>query len=56
MLSNQMIIIAKDSGRLLFRETLHSKTPLPLPDNFFITHGTLIYVKEKRTLVGIALP
>ncbi|HWF44566.1 MAG TPA: DUF4905 domain-containing protein [Candidatus Kapabacteria bacterium] len=56
LLSNELIVIDARTGDLLFRETLHRETPFPLPDNFFVTHRTLIYVKEKRILVGVPLP
>jgi hypothetical protein len=56
VLSNELVVIDTQTGELLFRETLHRETPFPLPDNFFVTHRTLIYVKEKRILVGVPLP
>ena len=55
LLSNELIVLEKNTGDVLFSETLHSETPLPLPDNFFVSHHTLIYVKEKRTIVGLRL-
>jgi len=55
LLSNELVVIDTQTGDLLFRETLHRETPFPLPDNFFVTHRTLIYVKEKRILVGVPL-
>ena len=55
MLTNELIVLGKKNGKLLFRETIHRETPFPLPDNFFVTHDTLIYVKEKRELVGVKL-
>jgi hypothetical protein len=54
-LSNHLAILNKESGDLLFRETLNSRTPYPVPDNFFIHRGVLIYVKETTEIVGIPL-
>ena len=56
LLSNELLILDKNTGDVLFSETLHRETPLPIPDNFFVTHQSLIYVKEKRTIVGVSLP
>ncbi|MDP4198171.1 MAG: DUF4905 domain-containing protein [Bacteroidota bacterium] len=53
LLMNELIIFKK--GRLVFRETIQAETPLPLPENFFVSHNILLYVKEKRTLVGVDL-
>ncbi len=55
MLTNELVVLGRKSGKVIFRETLHRETPFPLPDNFFVTHDTLIYVKEKRELVGVKL-
>lgn len=54
-LSNHLVILDKDSGDVLYREVLNSRTPYPVPDNFFIHRGVLIYVKETTELVGIPL-
>jgi hypothetical protein len=56
LLSNEMLVLSRETGEVLFRETLHTETPLPLPDNFFVNRHTLIYVTEKRTVSGIRLP
>jgi len=53
LLSSELLVLKND--RLTFRETIHAETPLPLPENFFVSHDFLLYVKEKRTLVGLDL-
>ncbi len=60
-LSTELLVFDTRSSKLVFRETIHAETPLPaswamlLPDNFFVSHDFLLYVKEKRTLVGVDL-
>lgn len=55
MLSNELLVFDTRSSKLVFRETIQAETPLPLPNNFFVSHDFLLYVKEKRTLVGVDL-
>ncbi len=55
LLVNRLAIVSKESGDLLYRDTLASSTPYPVPDNFFIHQGILIYVKETTDLIGIPL-
>ncbi len=55
LLVNELKVLDRESGEVLFSETLNAETPFPVPDNFFINRGTLIYVKEKREVVGVAL-
>ena len=54
-LANELYILNRESGELVYHDTLNGDTPFPIPDNFFIHRGTLIYVKEKREIVGVAL-
>jgi len=44
-----------DRERVVFQETLAKETPLALPDNFFLSHDHLLYVKDKRVLTAVAL-
>lgn len=53
-LTNELTVF-DSAGWLRFRETIEPETLLPLPENFFVSHGLLIYVKEQRTLVGVDL-
>jgi len=62
VLTSELAIFDKARKKLLFHETLHRKTLFPVgasmvafPDNFFLSHGILLYVKEKRILTGVAL-
>jgi hypothetical protein len=55
MLTNELHVLDKDKGEIVYSDTLNKETPFPVPDNFFINRGTLIYVKEKRELLGIRL-
>jgi len=55
LLANELKVLDRESGDVVFSETLNAETPFPVPDNFFINRGTLIYVKEKREVIGIAL-
>lgn len=55
MLSNEIVIVDRKTSHICYRETIHHETPLPLPENFFVSHGFLLYVKEKRTLVAVDL-
>ncbi len=55
LLRSELVVLDRLSGEIVFRETLHEETPFPVPDNFFINNDTLIYVKDKRELVGVRL-
>ncbi len=55
VLKNHLVILSKEHGEIEYQDVLNSETPYPVPDNFFIHRSTLIYVKEKTTIVGIAL-
>jgi hypothetical protein len=55
MLRNDIRILDTDKGDIVHSQTLNSQTPYPVPENFFINHGVLIYVKEKNEVVGISL-
>lgn len=55
MLRNDIRILDTDKGDIVHAQTLNSETPYPVPENFFINHGVLIYVKEKNEVVGISL-
>ncbi len=55
LLKNELRILDRETGEVVFEDTLNIETPFPIPDNFFINHGTLIYVKEKREIIGVDL-
>ena len=55
LLRNNLTILSKETGEIVYQDTLAKSTPYPVPDNFFIHQGTLIYVKETTEIVGIPL-
>lgn len=55
LLRNDIRILDSEKGDIVHAQTLNSETPYPVPENFFINHGVLIYVKEKNEVVGIQL-
>jgi hypothetical protein len=55
LLVNELKVLDRESGEIVYSDTLNAETPFPVPDNFFINRGTLIYVKEKQQVVGVAL-
>jgi outer membrane protein assembly factor BamB len=55
LLKNELRILDRETGEVVYEDTLNIETPFPIPDNFFINHGTLIYVKEKREIIGVDL-
>ena len=55
LLQNELKILDKEKNTIVFSETLNTETPFPIPDNFFINHGILIYVKDKRELTAVSL-
>lgn len=55
ILRNTLRILDVSSGEIVHSETLNKETPFPVPDNFFIHRGVVIYVKERSRIVGIPL-
>lgn len=55
LLRNELRILDRDAGDIIYSDTVAQETPYPVPESFFITSDTLIYVKEKRAIVGIRL-
>ena len=55
VLKNHLSILSKERGEIVYQDILNSETPYPVPDNFFIHRSTLIYVKEKTEIIGVAL-
>jgi hypothetical protein len=55
LLTNELRVLDREKNEVVYAETLNARTPFPVPDNFFINRGILIYVKEKRELTGIKL-
>jgi hypothetical protein len=55
LLRHHLKILDTEKGEIIYSDSPNAETPYPVPENFFINHGILIYVKEKREVVGIAL-
>jgi hypothetical protein len=55
LLRNELRILDRDAGDIVYSDTVATQTPYPVPESFFITSDTLIYVKEKREIIGIRL-
>lgn len=56
ILRNELRILDRNEGDIIYSDTVASETPYPVPESFFITSDTLIYVREKREIIGIRLP
>ncbi len=54
-LQNTFYIIEKETTKLLYFEILHSSTPYPVPDSFFIRGSNVYYIKEQKELVAITV-
>lgn len=52
----ELIVIAKPDGRVLFRDTLAETAAAALRDTFFVMDRTLYYVRGNKTLVALNLP
>ena len=52
---NKLKVLDTDKSEIVYADELNSNTPYPVPENFFIHQGILIYVKEKREVIGISL-
>lgn len=55
LLKNNLTVLSKETGDIIYQDTLAKTTPYPVADNFFIHQGTLIYVKETTEIIGIRL-
>ncbi len=55
LLRNELRILDVVKGEIVYSDTLNAETPYPVPENFFINRGVLIYVKEKTEIVGVSL-
>ena len=55
LLRNELRILDRNAGDIIYSDTVAAETPYPVPESFFITSDTLIYVKEKREIIGIRL-
>ncbi len=55
LLRNHLKILDTEKGEIIYSDEPNAETPYPVPENFFIHRGVLIYVKEKREIVGVAL-
>ena len=54
-LRNHLRVLDKEKGEIIYSDEPNAETPYPVPENFFIHRGVLIYVKEKREVIGISL-
>ncbi len=55
ILRNHLKILDREKGEIVYADEPNAETPYPVPENFFIHRGVLIYVKEKREIIGVAL-
>src|SRR5205807_1107197 len=55
LLRNHLKVLDKVKGEIVYSDEPNASTPYPVPENFFIHRGILIYVKEKREVVGVEL-
>ncbi len=55
LLRNHLKILDTEKGEIIYSDEPNAETPYPVPENFFIHRGVLIYVKEKREIVGVSL-
>jgi hypothetical protein len=55
MLRNHLKVLDTDKGEIVYSDEPNAVTPYPVPENFFIHRGVLIYVKEKREVIGVPL-
>ncbi|MEI8134899.1 MAG: DUF4905 domain-containing protein [bacterium] len=55
MLRNHLKVLDTERGEIIYSDEPNSETPYPVPENFFINRGVLIYVKEKTEIIGVNL-
>jgi len=55
VLRHHLKILDTDKGEIVYSDEPNAETPYPVPENFFIHRGVLIYVKEKREVIGVPL-
>jgi hypothetical protein len=55
LLRNYLKVLDKEKGEIVYSDEPNAETPYPVPENFFIHRGVLIYVKEKREVIGVVL-
>jgi hypothetical protein len=55
LLKNELRVLDREDGSVAFADVLNAETPFPIPENFFINRGILIYVKNKQEVLGIEL-
>ncbi|MDP4221403.1 MAG: DUF4905 domain-containing protein [Bacteroidota bacterium] len=55
LLRNHLKVLDTEDGAIVFSDQPNAETPYPVPENFFIHRGVLIYVKEKREVIGVPL-
>ncbi|MFI5264155.1 MAG: DUF4905 domain-containing protein [Candidatus Kapaibacterium sp.] len=55
LLRNHLKVLDKEKGEIIYSDEPNAETPYPVPENFFIHRGVLIYVKEKHEVIGVPL-
>jgi hypothetical protein len=55
LLKNEIKVLDREEGSVVFSQVLNEETPFPVPENFFINRGILIYVRDKHEVAGIEL-
>ncbi len=55
-LREEIVVIAKPTGDILYGDTMVEKANVPLRDAFFMIDHVLYYVRGKNTLVAVNLP
>jgi hypothetical protein len=55
LLRNHLSVLDKEKGEIVYADEPNHETPYPVPENFFIHRGVLIYVKEKTEIIGVSL-
>ncbi|MEP7235276.1 MAG: DUF4905 domain-containing protein [Ignavibacteriota bacterium] len=55
VLRNNLKVLDTEKGEIVYSDNPNAETPFPVPENFFIHRGVLIYVKEKGEVIGVSL-
>ena len=55
LLRNHLKVLDTESGEIIYSDEPNASTLYPVPENFFIHRGVLIYVREKREVIGVAV-
>ncbi len=55
LVDNRFVIVEENSGKIVYEETLNSKSPNPVPDSFFVKNNVVYFIREKQQLVATLL-